>query len=469
MTGSSSKEQISSPRPAVPKSSTSLRQREAVLEQRERDLKAREQKVAHQEVVLNTLLAKLNETLDAAKSTLERSAAEEATAEDEANASVTQEELAKQRFIDACCPVAYDGPDVDWSAPESPEQLSQSLTDTIQTLEDLRIESTIDLWNEPVGADVRLFARNVHGEPSCLIVHSEIVAPKCGWLREHIAWSSSDGSESDSGPKTQSENVVKVKRFDLDVEIVLANACFFFAYTGGNARTKEVPVPGMPSGQEVLDSCTANPASPLDLSPLNSCLQMYDAAVRLKMPELCCWILGQLEMLVSNIAETACQQRLGGLRSDMIQIKQTLECALTFIHKRDCQDKWRPMRLAFAGLYDALTLRVGPYLTFSCTPQISLLVLRLHEDLIEYRQNQGSCMPKTGSLVPLVGEMETILTRDADQWLWYGSALYQETYLEGRGDHGSTPSSERTLVRTSSSSTQRDEDTESEFETVIHL
>lgn len=461
------------PRLALPKTSTLLNQKAEALEQREKALEIREQRVAHQEAVLNTLLAKLNQTIELARSTLESCAPEQGDAKGELDSLVkTEEDLTKASSIEACPPAASKpGPELNWSAPESPKSTPSSLTDTIQKLEDVSTHLHMDLWNDPVGADICIVARNVHGQQGSLMLHGEVVAPKCGWLREQIPWSSSETPGPKSSTSTEAvRGKVEMRSFDLNVELALANACFYFAYTGGKASTKELPVPGMPTGQQILDQCRPSLACPINLSSLDICLHMYGAAVQLQMPELCCWILEQVEAMASNVAEAACMQRLGNLWTDMIPIRRIMERALTFIHAQDCQDRWRPMRMAFAGLYDAVSLRVGPYLTFSSGPEMSVLVLRLQQDVIEYRQNQGSCLPQSGTLVPFIDEMETTLTRRSDLWLWYGSALYQETYLQGRSHAGSTSGSARTTIRTTSGSVaERDEDTESEYDTVIHL
>lgn len=284
---------------------------------------------------------------------------------------------------------------------------------------DLASLKTAQAWYDRAGADIVVVVRTPSGERHEISVHRDIVSRRCGWIRPHRQ-------------QKQKTSQVKVAVIPLDMDIAEAEACLCFAYTGGqtdlllrNQRS------GVSAGQAMLQGCSPNRKDVFDLSSLPNCLRLYGAALKLQMPELCRHVLKQMETLATNMGELACLHRYGVLNSNIWGTSQALEAAMTFMYTQLGQDQWRPMRIAFAGLYDAISLRVGPYLTFSMTPTTQQLVERLHGDHIEYRQLQRSCVPEHGSLVASLKEMKLTVNEKEPKPFWYDTESYRQTYQDG--------------------------------------
>ncbi|KAL2212309.1 hypothetical protein CC79DRAFT_362933 [Sarocladium strictum] len=278
---------------------------------------------------------------------------------------------------------------------------------------------TAQAWWDRAGADIVVVVRGPSGERHDISLHRDIVSRRCAWIRPHRQ-------------QKQKTFEPKVSVIHLDMDIAEAEACFCFTYTGGQTGILLRNKPsGVSAGQVMLQGCAPNRKDVFDLSSISKCLRLYGAALRLQMPELCRHLLKQMETLASNMGESACIHRHGSLYSNIFGTSEILQAAMIFMYTQLGQDQWRPMRIAFAGLYDAISLRVGPYLTFSITSDTQLLVERLHRDHIEYRQLQQSCIPEHGSLVASLKEMDTTVKEKGPDPFYYDAESYRQTYQEG--------------------------------------
>jgi hypothetical protein len=419
---------------------STLEQREQALAVREQQIAYREQQVAHKENILNSLLEKLEYTINLAMQDKEelliKHLPDPSTAtqvpqpwntsdglsEYLAASTASSEVLSRDPVTPGQTSTSED------AASQSSDQVA-SLTSSIQQLQSVQAETATQLWYEPYGTDIELLAKDAYGNLVSLPLHRSIVEPRSGWVREHISLALHNrcnlGADDDEGA-TQKKAIL----LELDMESSVATACFFFAYTRGKSIHTEMN--SQSPGEELLKSCSPNLAHNFNLSPIHSCIHMYDAALKLRMPELCCYLLEQMEILATNVAESACVQRVRGPRFSIREVKNALEGAMAFLYTAEKQVQWRPMQVAFAALYDAVALRVGPSLYPTHSEEMKNLVRKLHEDHIEYRQLQRSCLPRPGSLVPSSHEMGRLLTRAEDpSYLWHGCDLHHDLYSDG--------------------------------------
>lgn len=401
------------------------------LQHREAAVSRREQRVVKKERDLKALLKKLDSAIDLTVKEREdrkTKVKKETDSPDLGQASsstgtirttaVPSEELTKG-----------DTTASGWSVPNLPDTATKELTESIQRLELTKTETHQELWFKPVGAYLSIMANAPEGYGMALPAHREVLESKCGWLRDQKLPSPPPPSQDEE------KSAPAITSLTLSLDPTVAEACFFFAYTGGKYYPAQDVAPAdISPGQRWFQDCIPDLREAFDLSSLRPCLSLYNGALVLQMPELCCFLLEQVEILATNVAEAACIQQSGGLWSDLWEVSWALESALKFIHGQTNLDHWRPMRMAFAGLYDAVALRAGPYLTFNYDPITAELFQRLHEDHVAYRQSQRSCLPITGSMVLPLEDMESLLAKDIASF-WYGTHEFQSAYLSNRPSH----------------------------------
>jgi hypothetical protein len=266
------------------------------------------------------------------------------------------------------------------------------------------------LWYDPVGADVILTVPVKGGKCTQLPLHRRIVEPRCGWLRQQISQAEGERCSSPEKGEDGDESDSSVIRLYLDVECSLALSCFYFAYIGGQSEFKWSGDDTLSRDQVVHSQCFTDNL-PGDYTSAITYVQMYDAALLLDMPELCCHVLERMAGLVISVADSADSGRRNGelQRSDFFLAAYTLEAAMHYLYLQDHEAQWRPMEMAFAAFYDSISMKIGPYLTLSRAPHVGLMVQRLQEDYVEYRQLQGSFLPTPGSLVRSVEDMKMLL------------------------------------------------------------
>ncbi|KAK0392492.1 hypothetical protein NLU13_1987 [Sarocladium strictum] len=381
------------------------------LEQREQALAVREEQFAHREAVLQSLIKKLEQTI------------EQATSEKKASDTSTQSKPSGTEPM-----IQYWGSDD--GLRDFPAASGSSIEGEPRRV---KAETAEQLWYEPLGTDIEIVVTDAYGYQTTLPLHQSIVEPKCGWLHQQISSTSQRHVDSgdDDPDDTDKAAQRQVPSFKLEMDGALATACFFFAY--GGAKTCLSDDASRPPGELLLQSCSPSQAHRCDLSSLCNCVRLYDSALELQMPELCCYLLEQVEALATDIAESACIQRIGGSSIALGYIRNTLQSTMIFMYTQKHQPKWRPLQMAFAGLYDVIALRAGPQLAFNLPQEMAKLVRKLHEDHVEYRQTQRSCLPAPGSLTVRPDVMDKLIHNDAEDatYFWYGSKSHRELYSTG--------------------------------------